>query len=133
MAAEGVTVLVTTHYMDEAEYCHRLILIFQGRIVASGSPLELKRREMTGDVLLVECDDLGFALDLLQKNPEVQDAAVFGNALHLVVSEAAAGMAPLRAYLSTNGVIVTKMEPIRPTLEDVFVSLTANQGKSGKE
>ena len=133
MAADGVTVLVTTHYMDEAEYCHRLILIFQGRIVASGSPLELKRREMTGDVVLVECDDLGRALDLLQKNPSVQDAAVFGNALHLVVSEAAADMAPLRTYLSMRGVTVTKMEPIHPTLEDVFVSLTTKQGKPGKE
>jgi len=133
MAAEGVTVLVSTHYMDEAEYCHRLILIFQGRIVASGSPLELKRSEMTGDVVLVECDDLGLALDFLQKNPNVQDVAVFGNALHLVVSEAAANMAPLRAYLSTSGVMVTKMEPIRPTLEDVFVSLTADHGQSGKE
>jgi ABC-2 type transport system ATP-binding protein len=133
MAAEGVTVLVSTHYMDEAEYCHRLILIFHGQIVASGSPLELKRREMSGDVVLVECDDLGLALDLLQKNPSVKDAAVFGNALHLVVSEVAADMAPLRTYLSTGGVLVTKMEPIRPTLEDVFVSLTANQGKSGKE
>lgn len=133
MAAEGVTVLVSTHYMDEAEYCHRLIMIFQGRIVASGSPLELKRREMTGEVVLVECDDLGLALDLLQKHPRVQDAAVFGNALHLVVSEAAADMTPLRTYLSTGGVLVTKMEPIRPTLEDVFVSLTANHGQSGKE
>lgn len=133
MAAEGVTVLVSTHYMDEAEYCHRLVLIFQGRIVASGSPLELKRREMTGDVVLVECDDLGLALDLLRKNPNVRDAAVFGNALHLVVTEATAEMALLRTYLSTHGVTVTKMEPIRPTLEDVFVSLTANQGKSPKE
>jgi ABC-2 type transport system ATP-binding protein len=133
MAAEGVTVLVSTHYMDEAEYCHRLVLIFQGRIVASGSPLELKRREMTGDVVLVECDDLGLALELLREHPNVKDAAVFGNALHLVVSEAAAEMALLRTYLSTHGVTVTKMEPIRPTLEDVFVSLTANKGKSPKE
>ena len=133
MAAEGVTVLVSTHYMDEAEYCHRLILIFHGRIVASGSPLELKRHEMSGDVVLVECDDLGLALDLLQKNPSVKDAAVFGNALHLVVSEVATDMAPLRTYLSTGGVLVTKMEPISPTLEDVFVSLTANHGRSAKE
>ena len=83
--------------------------------------------------MLVECDNLGLALDLLQKHPSVQDTAVFANALHLVVSEAAADMAPLRTYLSTRGVVVTKMEPIRPTLEDVFVSLTANQGRSEKE
>jgi ABC-2 type transport system ATP-binding protein len=88
---------------------------------------------MSGDVVLVECDDLGLALDLLQKNPSVKDAAVFGNALHLVVSEVATDMTPLRTYLSTGGVLVTKMESISPTLEDVFVSLTANHGRSAKE
>ncbi len=133
MAADGVTVLVTTHYMDEAEYCNRLVLIFQGRIVASGSPAELKQHAMTGELLLVECDPMGLALDLLQKTPDVVDAAVFGNALHVVVPESRAAMPPLRAYLSKHGVSVARIEPIRPTLEDVFVSLTAKQGNSGKE
>ena len=132
MAAEGVTVLVTTHYMDEAEYCSRLVLIFQGRIVASGSPAELKQRAMTGALLLVECDPLGLALDLLQQAPEVADVAVFGNALHVVVPEAGAAIPRLRTSLSQQGVTVTRMEPIRPTLEDVFVSLTAAQGAAGK-
>lgn len=132
MAAEGVTVLVTTHYMDEAEYCNRLVLIFQGRIVASGSPTELKQSAMTGELLLVECDRLGLALDLLQRAPEVRDAAVFGNALHVVVADARASIPLLRAFLSQRGVAVSRMEPIRPSLEDVFVSLTAAQGAGGK-
>lgn len=132
MAAEGVTVLVTTHYMDEAEYCNRLVLIFQGRIVASGSPTELKQRAMTGALLLVECEPLGPALDILQQTPDVRDAAVFGNALHVVVPDAKATIPRLRTALSQHGVTVTKMEPIRPSLEDVFVSLTAAQGNAGK-
>jgi ABC-2 type transport system ATP-binding protein len=132
MAAEGVTVLVTTHYMDEAEYCNRLVLIFQGRIVASGSPTELKQRAMTGVLLLVECAPLGLALDLLQQTPDVRDAAVFGNALHVVVPDAKADIPRLRTALSQQGVTVTKIEPIRPSLEDVFVSLTAAQGAAGK-
>ncbi|HEX5550210.1 MAG TPA: ABC transporter ATP-binding protein [Nitrospira sp.] len=127
MAADGVTVLVTTHYMDEAEYCNRLVLIFQGRIVESGSPTELKQRAMKGELLLVECEPLGLALDLLQHTPDVTDAAVFGNALHVVVPETGAMIPRLRARLSQNGVTVMKMEPVRPTLEDVFVSLTAAQ------
>jgi ABC-2 type transport system ATP-binding protein len=132
MATEGVTVLVTTHYMDEAEYCNRLVLIFQGRIVASGSPTELKQRAMTGILLLVECEPLGLALDLLQQTPDVRDAAVFGNALHVVVPDAKADIPRLRTALSQQGVTVTKIEPIRPSLEDVFVSLTAAQGAAGK-
>jgi ABC-2 type transport system ATP-binding protein len=132
MAAEGVTVLVTTHYMDEAEYCNRLVLIFQGRIVASGSPTQLKQRAMTGALLLVECEPLGLALDVLQQTPDVRDAAVFGNALHVVVPDAHAAIPRLRTALSEQGVNVTKMEPIRPSLEDVFVSLTAAQGAVGK-
>jgi ABC-2 type transport system ATP-binding protein len=132
MAAEGVTVLVTTHYMDEAEYCNRLVLIFQGRIVASGSPTELKHAAMTGALLLVECDPLGQALDLLQRTSDVSDAAVFGNALHVVVPDANAAIPRLRATLSQHGVTVSKIAPIRPSLEDVFVSLTAAQGTAGK-
>jgi ABC-2 type transport system ATP-binding protein len=133
MAAEGVTVFVTTHYMDEAEYCHRLVLIHQGRIVVSGSPLELKEHAMKGELLLVECEPLGLALDLLQQAPEVLDAAVFGSALHLVVPQAAAATAALGPYLARQGVAVAKIEPIRPSLEDVFVSLTAKRGGSGEK
>ena len=132
MAADGVTVLVTTHYMDEAEYCNRLVLIFQGRIVASGSPTELKQRAMSGELLLVECEPLGVALDLLQQTPDVSDVAVFGNALHVVVPDAKAAIPRIRTALSQHGARVTKMEPIRPSLEDVFVSLTAAQEKAGR-
>jgi ABC-2 type transport system ATP-binding protein len=125
MAAEGVTVLVTTHYMDEAEYCNRLVLIFQGRIVASGSPTELKQQAMTGELLLIECAPLGLALDVLQQAPDVKDVAVFGNALHVVVQDARAAIPRLRVVLSGQGVAVSRIEPIRASLEDVFVSLTA--------
>jgi ABC-2 type transport system ATP-binding protein len=125
MAAEGVTVLVTTHYMDEAEYCNRLVLIFQGRIVASGSPTELKQQAMTGELLLIECDPLGLALDVLHQASDVRDVAVFGNALHVVVPDARAAIPRFRAVLSGQGVGVSRIEPIRASLEDVFVALTA--------
>jgi ABC-2 type transport system ATP-binding protein len=127
MADDGVTVFVTTHYMDEAEYCNRLVLIDRGRIVAAGSPLELKRTSMDGELVVVECDLVGKALELLHNTPEVRDAAIFGNALHLVVTEASQAIAGIRAYLTARGVIVTRIEPIRPSLEDVFVSLTSTR------
>jgi ABC-2 type transport system ATP-binding protein len=127
MAGEGVTIFVTTHYMDEAEYCNRLMLIYRGRIVAQGSPAELKRGAMKGELLLAECDPLGEALDALREAPGVLDAAVFGNALHLVVGEAATAARELRPYLAGKGIRVDRLEPIQPSLEDVFVAVTTGQ------
>jgi ABC-2 type transport system ATP-binding protein len=134
MSAEGVTVFVTTHYMEEAEYCNRLALIYRGKIVALGTPTELKEKSMKGELLLVECDPLGAAIEALQSTPDVLDAAVFGSALHLVVREAGSAIPEIKNYLGRRSVAVTKIEKIRPTLEDVFVSLTtegANARKGG--
>jgi ABC-2 type transport system ATP-binding protein len=127
MASEGVTVFVTTHYMEEAEYCNRLALIFRGKIVALGTPSELKRNSMKGDLLLVECEPLGDAVEALQSAPGLIDAAVFGNALHLVVEDAAAAIPQLRSYLAERKITIRRMEQIRPSLEDVFVSLTTGR------
>lgn len=124
MAEEGVTVFVTTHYMEEAEYCNRLALIYRGRIVALGTPTELKQNSMNGELLLVECTPLGDALQILQSAPDVKDAAVFGNALHLVVQDTNAARQQLQPYLVAHGIAVRRMQKIGPSLEDVFVSLT---------
>jgi ABC-2 type transport system ATP-binding protein len=124
MAAEGVTVFVTTHYMEEAEYCNRLALIFRGKMVALGTPSELKQKSMKGELLLVECEPLGPAVEALQSAPMVLDAAVFGSVLHLVVEKAEEATPEVKKYLSERGVTVRRIEKIRPSLEDVFVSLT---------
>ncbi len=132
MADEGVTVFVTTHYMEEAEYCNRLALIFRGKMVALGTPTELKRDSMKGELLLVECEPLGAAVEALQTAPGVMDAAVFGNALHLVVENAMTAAPLLKNYLAERGIAVSRMEEIRPSLEDVFVSLTTARDAGGK-
>jgi ABC-2 type transport system ATP-binding protein len=123
-AGEGVTVFVTTHYMEEAEYCNRLGLIFRGKMVALGTPSEIKQESMKGELLLVECDPLGPAVEALQSAPTVLDAAVFGNALHVVVEQADLATSGVKQYLADHGVAVRRIERIRPSLEDVFVSLT---------
>ena len=133
MATDGVTVFVTTHYMDEAEYCNRLVLIYRGKIVASGSPLELKLNSMNGELLLVECDHVGKALDQLRNAPGVMDAAIFGNALHLVVPRASEAIKSVGSYLAERGISVSRIDPIRPTLEDVFVSLTTERNEPAQE
>lgn len=133
MAAEGVTVFVTTHYMDEAEYCNRLALIHRGQLVALGTPTELKQRQMKGELLLVEAEPLARASEVLASAPGVLDAAVFGNALHLVVPQAAPAIPALRRYLEERGLRVGRLEAIEPTLEDVFVSLTSGRAEPGPE
>ena len=128
MAADGVTVFVTTHYMEEAEYCNRLALIYRGKMVALGTPTDLKRNSIKGDLLLVECDRLGEALDKLKLVPGVIDVAVFGNALHLVVQNGAAAEPQIRNQRGQNGITPGNITPIRPTLEDAFVALTTSRG-----
>jgi ABC-2 type transport system ATP-binding protein len=124
MVAEGVTVFVTTHYMDEAEYCNRLVLIDRGRVVAMGTPTELKSRYMKGQLLLVECEPLGPGLEALRGVPGVLDAAVFGSSLHAVVADAQAALPQVREALEARRIRVGRLEQIPPSLEDVFVSLT---------
>jgi len=124
MVTEGITVFVTTHYMDEAEYCNLLVLIDRGRIVAMGTPTELKSRHMKGQLLLVECEPLGPGLEVIRRAPGVLDAAVFGSSLHAVVADAQLALPKVRGALEANHLRVGRLEQIPPSLEDVFVSLT---------
>ena len=130
MSSDGVTVFVTTHYMEEAEYCNRLAMIYRGKMVVVGTPTELKQTAMKGELLLVEAAPLGPAVEALQTAPGVLDAAVFGNALHLVVRQADKMIPEIKRYLESRKLAATNIEKIRPTLEDVFVSLTTESAQA---
>jgi ABC-2 type transport system ATP-binding protein len=121
-ADEGTTVMVTTHYMDEAEHCDRLAFIYGGRIVAEGEPAEIKRRHLPGELLEVQADEWMTALDVVQASPLVIEAALYGTAIHALVRDATAAAA-LRADLEARGIAVRRIAPIAPTLEDIFVAL----------
>jgi ABC-2 type transport system ATP-binding protein len=125
LADDGVSVLVSTHYMDEAEFCNEIALINQGRLVALGSPGKLKSTALGGELLLVECDPVGPALEKLPEAPGVRDVAAFGNALHVLVESAERGRAELPRYLEARGIACRRVEAIEPSLEDVFVQLVA--------
>lgn len=125
LAADGVTVLVSTHYMDEAEYCHRAALINRGRLIAIGSPDELKHTGLGGELLLLESALLGPTLAALQHAPGVLDCSVFGNALHVLIRSAQQSRKELATYLAAKGLPPTRLDIIRPSLEDVFVQLIA--------
>jgi len=128
MGEKGVTTFVTTHYMDEAEYCGRLALIYQGRIVALGSPSELKMKALSQGVVETECDPLMPALDLLEKEPWVLESAVFGNGLHVIGREGIDVEHEVSRLFQEHGILLKKIGRIRPSLEDVFVSLIKREG-----
>jgi ABC-2 type transport system ATP-binding protein len=131
LADEGVCVVITTHYMDEAEYCNRIALINGGRLAALGSPGELKRSAIRGQILLVEGDDPGAMLEALEGAPAVRDVAPFGSSLHIVVDDAARDLPAIETPLAELGLVCSLIEPIKPTLEDVFVQLVAGDGARG--
>jgi len=123
MAEKDVTTFVTTHYMDETEYCDRLALIYQGRIIAMGTPSELKGKTLSQGIFEVECDPLVTALDLLKKEPWAAESAVFGDGLHVIGKEGVDLEREVNALFEKHGILLKKMGRIRPSLEDVFVSL----------
>jgi len=123
LAGDGVCIVITTHYMDEAEYCNRIALINAGKLAAQGSPSELKRSAIHGEILLVEGDDPGAMLEALEGAGGVRDVAPFGSSLHIVVDEAARDLPAIESLLEARGLRASRIEPIKPTLEDVFVQL----------
>ncbi len=123
MAGQHVTVFVTTHYMDEAEYCDRLGLIYRGELIACDTPEALKREVMQEEVLEVECDRPEAAMEAIRGLSAVKEAALFGNLLHVVAVAGADAAAAIRPLLSQRGHRVGRIEKIVPSLEDVFVSL----------
>jgi ABC-2 type transport system ATP-binding protein len=129
MGERGVTTFVTTHYMDEAEYCDRLALIYEGRIIALGTPSELKLKTIAQGILEVECDSLISALDLLKKEPWVSESAVFGDSLHVIGQEGVDPEQEVTLLFQKHGIRLNRMERIRPSLEDVFVSLITKEGR----
>ncbi len=121
MSRSGTTVFVTTHYMDEADYCDRLALIYRGTIIAEGTPSRLRKEFMKQDVLEIDADRLVDAVDILNRNRI--ESAIFGSVLHGTVDDAATAEPMIRKLLDEAGVTVRKIEKIAPSLEDVFVTL----------
>ena len=135
MAEEGVTVLVTTHYMDEAELCQRVGFISRGRLVALDTPDRLKATQMRGRVLEIDCDRVDAAVRLLRAAMEagqlpLEEVALYGAQIHAVVIDPRVGPEPIRAHLEAAGVVVQRAVWIPPSLEDVFISAVRPRAES---
>jgi len=130
LAEAGHTIFVTTHYMDEAEYCHRIALMYGGRVVALGSPAELKKSLGTGRLLNLESSDLLGSMNALAGRPGIVDVAVFGGGLHITVENEREAEAEIQRTLGAAHIGIQTLEPILPSMEDVFVSLIEKEEKA---
>jgi ABC-2 type transport system ATP-binding protein len=121
LAAAGVTVVVTTHYLDEAERCDRIALMHAGRLVSLGTVTELKRVFAGRALLEVACPRFLAAQEALESEPYVLEAALFGTRLHVVVADAEDGRRRILERLGRDGHEPLEVERIVPSLEDVFI------------
>jgi ABC-2 type transport system ATP-binding protein len=126
----GTTVFVTTHYLDEAEFCNRIMMIDAGKIIAGGSPKELKTNYLKNPILEIECERIDEAMQIIDKIGWLKKAAYFGKFLHVMVADnnphasVEDTIQDIRQILiNENGIKVYRIDRIVPSLEDVFVNL----------
>ncbi len=123
LAADGTTVFVTTHYLDEAEHCDTIGLISNGRLIALGSPRDLKSTALSGDMLEVTTDNALAALALLQRHPWTWQASLFGDKIHVFVERAGEGAVWIDQVFRQGGLQAHRISQATPTLEDVFIGI----------
>ncbi len=123
LSADGVTVLVTTHFLEEAEYCNDIILIDAGKIIAGGSPKELKENYMKFPILEVQCSNVIEAMEKISNQEWAIETSVFGTYLHVSVDEEQSGREKIKQLLSATSIDIFNIERITPSLEDVFIYL----------
>ena len=127
LSEEGITVLVTTHFLDEAEYCNDIILINAGKLIASGSPVELKTLHIKKPILEVACTDIVDALEVVRRQPWAHETSIFGTQLHVMVDDEQKGKEFIKQLLSNENITLNHIDRIMPSLEDVFLYLLDQQ------
>lgn len=128
LSENGTTVFVTTHYLEEAEFCNNIILINAGKLIAEGNPKELKTNYLLSDIIEVECSNVVKAMELLEKELYVDETSIFGNNLHLIVNKEYKDNSQIVDLLEHQNLIkVKRIDKIVPTLEDVFIHLLDNK------
>ncbi len=129
LADEGTTILVTTHYMDEAELCDSLGFIYQGRLIASGSPATIKREMFARPVVELTADDVRAATEALGEWDLVEEVVRVGGRLRLIVAPGGPGAAGVVEYLRARGLTTGMAIEVEPSVEDLFVSFVDRERK----
>ena len=128
-AAQGITIFVTTHYLDEAEQSTSIGLIHKGRLIANGTVDDLKTRYMTNPLYEIACSNPIDALEFLQQIDTVIETSIFGMNIHIITRKEAGVPEGIRESLQSAGITVHSILPITPSLEDVFIHLIEGQFK----
>lgn len=123
LAEAGIALFVTTHYMEEAERCGQLAFISRGRLIAQGSPDELKGR-LQQDLLEVECHPLMRAMGLLREDPRIRGVTTYGTSLRVIAQRGVSPQEVVQSVLNKQRIPIQSMKPVSPGLEDVFATLT---------
>jgi ABC-2 type transport system ATP-binding protein len=130
LSGGGTTVLVTTHYLDEAEFCNDIILINAGKLIAQGNSKELKTNYIKNPILEIESDRVVDGLEILEKEKWVGETSIFGNYIHVILNDSTINENHIYELLrDKNGISVKRVEKITPTLEDVFIHLIEKDSK----
>jgi ABC-2 type transport system ATP-binding protein len=132
MASQGKTIFVTTHYMDEAENCGRMVLIYRGTMIAMGSPQEMKTKVMKNDILEITIPDAEKWTERISKLEGIKETALFGVNIHAVVYEAQKSIQAIKNLFEENGASGYSVNKILPSLEDVFVYSIENYDQEHK-
>ncbi len=127
MAGEGVSILATTHYMDEADYCNRVGMMLDGKIISIASPDALKTN-LNGDLVAIECEQPTNAKSILSKDKNILDVTMHGVILHVLLTNRKK-KDNIMQTLENAGIKVDSFEYIQPTLEDIFINSVENQRK----
>jgi len=128
LSNEGHTIFVTTHYMDEAEHCHRLSFIQRGKLVAIGSPEEIKRDKMRGEVLEIDCNAPDKAMQLLRNANLFEEVALYGALIHVIAENVTAHKPRITEILQAENIRIHSLEQILPSLEEVFIASAREEG-----
>ena len=128
LSRQGVTVLVTTHYLDEAEHCHRIAIIQAGKLAALGTATELKQVFSSRPIVEIHASQPVQAMAILDRHPSVEKTSLFGTAVHAVLKDRSTDPSVLAAALKSEGIDVTSIGAVTPSLEDVFLDVVERVG-----
>jgi ABC-2 type transport system ATP-binding protein len=133
LSAGGTTILVTTHYLEEAEYCNNIILINAGKLIAEGNSKVLKTEYIKNPIFEIECDKVVDSLELMEKQKFVDETSIFGNQIHIIVNDQFINEDQIRSALVQKNINVKRIDRIVPTLEDVFIHLLDKDNPQNKQ
>jgi len=128
LSKQGVTILVTTHYMDEAEHCNLIGFLYYGNILSLDTPNNMKEKIINGDIIEIKVDNTLKSIDMLKLKNKIKDASVYGAGIHILI-EPSLSIDEIKRYLTVNDIVVYSIKKVKPSLEDVFVFLVDNENQ----